>query len=81
MIKYNWSIYTILGLLGLLLIRDLLPSCPLALFVHALVVAKSAPAATQAARALADAAAASSFFPTLAGQVCVSWRRYSLSPW
>ena len=60
-------VYTILGLLGLPLIRDLLPSCPLALFVRALVVAKSAPAATQAARALADAAAASSFFRNFVG--------------
>ena len=64
MIKYNWSIYTILGLLGLPLIRDLIPSCPLALFVRALVGAKSALAATRAARAIADAAA-SSFFRLL----------------
>ena len=60
-------VYTILGLLGLLLIRDLLPSCPLALFVRARVVAKGALAATRAARALADAAVSSSFFRNFVG--------------
>ena len=92
LIVFSWGALTIiwrtciLGLLqvGLLLIRDLLPGCPLALFVCTLVLLQRArsPLPGQPAR-LQTPQWSRRRFPhfcrNLADQVCVSWRRDLLS--